>query len=1166
MMFRALLRCLAMVMLAAGASAADGGLLINEILFNPPGATDAPYEYIEFRGQPNGVLAHGTYLVAVEGDTNSNPGTVQDVFDLSGLVVGQNGFLVLLMKGHTYKPNLLSTVVTNRGSESGWGSGSESAVRHKGEMGQTEIENPSCTFFLIQSAMAPAPGNDIDADDNGTHDGSVFAAWTVLDSVGLLDSDSDSDRAYGAINFRRDSAPGNLSTPSGNLVSLPFTPGYLGRNGNSTNSTAADWIASDNLTGIAPNWRLGLNRTGLTNTFPRSRSAAYLNHIGAQNFGAPAPPAILMTQTGAVTRISEGGASGYFQLRLALAARFGGVMVRIDPPPGLQISTDGLHYYSTSRVVTLTSTTAKTIRVRSPQDNVVEISPRIRVVTNSVIASLDTNRYPLSTIILPAKFEVIDNDLALLSEVKVNPPEEDAPFEFVELKGPANAMLKNIYLVALDGDGNGGGNPGLAQTVVNLTGQHFGSNGLLVIAATNNPYDFPSNTAVAFVPEFSQMGGGLNNNSLSILLIGSPQTILAGTDLDAGNNGILEGLAPGSAILDAIGWTDGGNSDQVYGGVDLTQAHFTPDAATRLRTNNTPLSAAAWIVGDLAGTTGDSLAYDDVNVSTNFPLGTTLSAGSTNNPPPSVSKLEPFSSVIGDPTIASVTFTVKDEKVPASGITVTVTSTNQAVVPNANLTAIRISGGTWRLTINPTGVGYSDIIISASNGALSGRSILHYAASVMGRSNAVWHTGVSDASTAIPLDANWMLVGDDENQTLRIFSRSKSGAAAKAIDMNPFLGLTDLYDDGTPREVDIEGSTRVGNRIYWIGSQSHAFNAESRTNRGRIFATDLSGSGSNTVLKFFGRYDHLKEDLVEWDRDNLHGKGANYYGLRDSSAEGIDPKATNGSGFNIEGFCMAPGSSTTAYLAFRAPHVTPGNRTRALVVPLTNLTTLLKPLRLRGSAKFGAPIELNLGGRGIRSIEGNSSGYVIIAGPPGAATNTPPLDFRLYTWTGHATDAPQERDTDLSGFNPEGIVQLPTGTWTSNSLVEILSDNGITVFYDDMVQAKHLTVRNFKKFRSDWVKLGNVVGGAAFAPTAARTEAEPLIREITIEDGEVTVIWNATPGATYSVEFRDQLSSGEWRRVSSAIMTPGLVGSASIPMGGASQGFYRVRPLNSGGP
>ena len=54
-----------------------------------------------------------------------------------------------------------------------------------------------------------------------------------------------------------------------------------------------------------------------------------------------------------------------------------------------------------------------------------------------------------------------------------------------------------------------------------------------------------------------------------------------------------------------------------------------------------------------------------------------------------------------------------------------------------------------------------------------------------------------------------------------------------------------FYEDGTPKEVDIEASTRVGNRIFWLGSHSHAFNATERTNRARLFATDLSGRDTN---------------------------------------------------------------------------------------------------------------------------------------------------------------------------------------------------------------------------------------------------------------------------------------------------------------------------------
>ena len=48
----------------------------------------------------------------------------------------------------------------------------------------------------------------------------------------------------------------------------------------------------------------------------------------------------------------------------------------------------------------------------------------------------------------------------------------------------------------------------------------------------------------------------------------------------------------------------------LYGGVDLSQRHFTPDAASRLPGNTVPLSAAAWMVGDLAGSTGDSAIFD----------------------------------------------------------------------------------------------------------------------------------------------------------------------------------------------------------------------------------------------------------------------------------------------------------------------------------------------------------------------------------------------------------------------------------------------------------------------------------------------------------------------------------------------------------------------------
>src|SRR6185503_18002456 len=214
-----------------------------------------------------------------------------------------------------------------------------------------------------------------------------------------------------------------------------------------------------------------------------------------------------------------------------------------------------------------------------------------------------------------------------------------------------------------------------------------------------------------------------------------------------------------------------------------------------------------------------------------------------------------------------------------------------------------------------------------------------YAASAMGRPGGVFHTGTADASAAIPINAELMWVGDDENQIIRIYRRNASGLPIAQFNMTPFLGLTDV-ENGRPREVDIEGATRVGNRIFWIGAHSHANIAEGRTNRSRLFATDISGSGASSTLTYAGRYDFLKLDLVNWDVNNVHGKGANYYGLAASTTEGVNPKAPDGSGFNIEGLTMAPFDANVAYVGFRAPIVPATNRTHALIVPVLNFATL----------------------------------------------------------------------------------------------------------------------------------------------------------------------------------------------------------------------------------
>jgi hypothetical protein len=739
---------------------------------------------------------------------------------------------------------------------------------------------------------------------------------------------------------------------------------------------------------------------------------------------------------------------------------------------------------------------------------------------------------------------VTDNEFVLLSELKVNPPGVgDAPHEFIEIRGTPGGQLRNVYLVVIDG--NTTGNPGLSTMVVDLTGATVGSNGLLFIAGPGHSYVFPANTTTFLDNQLATFGGALGNGSISFLLLSSPEPIPEGEDLDGGNNGVLEELPEGHRLIDAVAWRDADTSDVLYGGVILTQREGTPDAATRIPSNLTPLSVSAWFCGDLAGNGPATVTYDERQTSTNFPSGTPLSPGLPNNTAPTVTPIAPLSGVIGDPTNPRIAFTINDAESGPTGLTVSLTSSNQLVVSNANLTLTSGGIGQYTLTITPTGVGYSTIYLRVSDGVATNTIEIPYAASAMGRPGGVFHTGTADASAAVPIDADLMWVGDDENQIIRIYRRNLSGGPVAEFNMTPFLGLTDI-ENGRPREVDIEAATRVGNRIFWLGAHSHANVAEARTNRSRLFGTDVSGSGAASTLTYVGRYDYLKLDLVNWDMTNGHGKGSNYYGLVASTTEGVDPKTPEG--FNLEGLAMAPGSSTTAYIGVRAPIVPATNRTHALLVPVVNFTTLAVGNRPPGSAQFGTPIELDLFGRGFRSIEWNGFAYLIVAGTPFDNTGPYPRDFRLFTWSGNPADQPQERDADLTDMNPEAIVELPAAPFSPSDVIQIISDNGRRIWYNDDIQGKFLPEVNFKKFRSDRVPLGEIVKSA------------PYIISNVVSEAGVTLTWRSRVNDNYRVQYKSALHM-TWFDVPGDMTATHTTTTRFHALPPDSQRFYRVIAL-----
>jgi predicted extracellular nuclease len=469
------------------------------------------------------------------------------------------------------------------------------------------------------------------------------------------------------------------------------------------------------------------------------------------------------------------------------------------------------------------------------------------------------------------------------------------------------------------------------------------------------------------------------------------------------------------------------------------------------------------------------------------------------NPRLSIAVTSPafVSGVIADPTdpasVTGISFVVADAETAVADLTVTALSSNVAVVPNANI-VVSGSGATRNVKITPVASGIAAVTVAVSDGVLSTNFVINYAASIASVSpaNSRFTTGACDASSAIAIDANALLIANDEDQRLRLYPRGASGFNATQFDFTTSLALTDL-SGGAPREVDLEASTRVGNRIYWIGSHSNSSGGSARPNRSRLYATDASGAGTAATLTFVGYYGNLKTDLIAWDSGNVHGLGANAFGFAASAAPGVLPDANDGSGFNIEALTIAP-DGATAYLAFRGPLATAATRNRALIVPVTNFAALIGGA---GPATFGAPIQLDLGGRAIRSVERNAANqYLILAGPAGAATGVAPADFRLYKWSGVAADAPELFATDLTARGVvgsfEGIVEVPNPL-QAGARVELLVDTGDTNFYGtgackDLPNVEHKKAR-IEAFDliSPATRIHAVQGSGAASPVVGQT-------------------------------------------------------------------------------
>jgi hypothetical protein len=262
-------------------------------------------------------------------------------------------------------------------------------------------------------------------------------------------------------------------------------------------------------------------------------------------------------------------------------------------------------------------------------------------------------------------------------------------------------------------------------------------------------------------------------------------------------------------------------------------------------------------------------------------------------------------------------------------------------------------------------------------------------------------SGLCEASAAMPLGSGKLAVADDEKEDLRGYSKDQPGSPKK-IEISGLPGLSDTDD--------LEGGARIGDTLYWITSHSRTRRGRSTPERRRLFAVRINPEDFS-VRPVGKPYTILLDDLQRDDRFARLKLGC----AAELPAE--EPGA-----LNIEGLAASPDGKLL--IGFRNP-IREG---KALIVPLNNPGDVVEGR----PAIFGDPVELDLGGLGIRSMEfwQARSAYVILAGPSGAAG-----PFRIFSWSGTAGDKPLLMKEDLTGLIPEAL-------FIDGDELFILSDDG----------------------------------------------------------------------------------------------------------------------------
>jgi len=304
------------------------------------------------------------------------------------------------------------------------------------------------------------------------------------------------------------------------------------------------------------------------------------------------------------------------------------------------------------------------------------------------------------------------------------------------------------------------------------------------------------------------------------------------------------------------------------------------------------------------------------------------------------------------------------------------------------------------------------------------------------------YIGTCDASAAVGLGSDHFVVGDDEQSALSVY-RVGDPTAVGRVDLGSYLGAAGRKEGA--EEIDIEGAARIGDRIYWIASHGTNGKGQLQPSRRRFFATTIVENAPVPSVQPLDKRPHV--DLLE--KALAQPKIAQVL----ERAATLDPESEEG--LSIEGLAATPRGELM--IGFRNPRP----QGQALILPLRNPAAVLDS---GAEPVFGDMIRLDLGKRGIRSIEWSGTEYWIVGGPHGDRTKDPEaLSFELFKWSGPGVQPVLVPQRKLAGLNPEALFKVNgSGRWY------VLSDDGDTTVEDKKCKSKKVAVEK-KGFRGTYV-------------------------------------------------------------------------------------------------